>query len=115
MITATSAAASLATIVGGVLVFGDSLGSDPLIVVGRMDEAMDALLAWEAAEGRDEPTARLAFYLIALRYAAVLEPGADATTVDEFRRVAEAYVTGGGEYADMVGPWIQSTAGMVVR
>jgi multidrug transporter EmrE-like cation transporter len=36
VITATSAAANLSTIVGGVLVFGDSLGSDPLIVVGRI-------------------------------------------------------------------------------
>jgi hypothetical protein len=36
VITATSAAANLSTIVGGVLVFGDSLGESPLLVVGRV-------------------------------------------------------------------------------
>ncbi len=36
VITATSAAANLSTIVGGVVVFGDSLGSDALVVVGRI-------------------------------------------------------------------------------
>jgi drug/metabolite transporter (DMT)-like permease len=36
VITATSAAANLSTIVGGVLVFGDSLGETPLLVVLRL-------------------------------------------------------------------------------
>lgn len=36
VITVTSAAANLSTIVGGVIVFGDSLGSDALTVIGRV-------------------------------------------------------------------------------
>lgn len=36
VITATSAAANLSAIVGGVLVFGDSLGHDPIAVIGRV-------------------------------------------------------------------------------
>lgn len=36
VITATSAAANLSTIAGGILIFGDSIGHDPLSVIGRV-------------------------------------------------------------------------------
>jgi len=88
---------------------------EALLVVGLTDEALAALVAWEAGEGREQPAARLTFYLVALRYAAVLQPNADARAIEDFRRLADRYVAAGGEYADLVTPWIQSAATIGVR
>jgi VWFA-related protein len=88
---------------------------EALLVVGLTDEALAALVTWEAGEGREQPAARLTFYLVALRYAAALQPTADARAIDEFRHLADRYVTAGGEYADLVAPWIQSAAALQVR
>jgi VWFA-related protein len=88
---------------------------EALMVIGLMDEAMAALVAWESGEGREQPAGRQMFYLVALRYAAALQLSADARAIDDFRRAADRYVTAGGEYADMVAPWIQSTAALEAR
>lgn len=85
---------------------------DALVIVGQLDEATTLLRAWEASGGAEQPASRLAFYLVALRYAAVIESGADGAALDEFRRTAGRYVAADGEFADMVGTWIQSTAGL---
>jgi multidrug transporter EmrE-like cation transporter len=45
VITATSAAANLSAIVGGILVFGDSLGNDPLQVIGRVTAFVFVIVA----------------------------------------------------------------------
>jgi multidrug transporter EmrE-like cation transporter len=73
VITATSAAANLSTIAGGVVVFGDSLGEDALSVVGRLaafvlvivavalipapTRAADTMARQEAGRGAAEPEA----------------------------------------------------------
>jgi VWFA-related protein len=88
---------------------------EALLVVGLTDEALAALVAWETGEGRERPAARLTFYLVALRYAAALQPAADARAIDDFRRLADRYVAAGGEYADLVAPWIQSAASLGAR
>ena len=88
---------------------------ESLIVIGLMDDALVALTAWEAGEGREQPAARPTFYLVALRYAAALQPSADAGAIDAFRLLADRYVTAGGEYADVVAPWLQSVAALQAK
>jgi hypothetical protein len=88
---------------------------DTLIVMGLMDEATAALTAWEAGEGREQPAARLTFYLVALRFVSALQRPSDASAIDDFRRVADRYVAAGGEYANVVAPWIQSAAALPRR
>jgi hypothetical protein len=88
---------------------------DVFTVMGMMDEATTALEAWAAGEGRGEPAGRLMFYLVALRFAAALQPSAGAATIDDFRRLADRYVSAGGEYANVVTPWIESAAALTAR
>ncbi len=85
---------------------------EALMVVGLMDEAERALVAWEAGDGRDQPAGRLTFYLVALRFIAALQPSADAQALDAFRRAADRYVAAGGEYANIVTPWLQSAVAL---